>query len=409
MPSPPSSSGRRPPCNESGRAGPGRARGRGGRAIELTDAQKSRRAEFRAFVNAEVAPHADRYDREERIPAEAIRRLAERGYLGAVLPAEVGGAGMDAVTFGLLNEELGRGCSSLRSLLTVHSMVARTLLRWGSAEQRRRWLAPLGSGATVAAFALSEPDVGSDAGSVETEATLSGDSYVLKGRKKWISFGQVADLFLLFARTEERPAVFLVEAGTPGLRAEPITGMLGLRGSMLAELHLDGCRVPKENLVGRTGFGVTAITTSALEYGRYSVACGCVGIAQACLEACVGYAGERRQFGAYLQDHQLIGRLLTRMIANTKAARLLCYEAGRLLESGDPASLTATAVAKYFASTAAVQAAGDAVQIHGANGCSGDYPVQRLMRDAKIMEIIEGSTQILEVAIARNAQQELAR
>lgn len=377
--------------------------------IQLTAAQERSRAAFREFVDAEVVPHADGYDRAERVPPEAVRKLAARGYLGAVLPAEAGGAGMDMVTFGLLNEELGRGCSSLRSLLTVHSMVAGTLLKWGSGAHKERWLSRLASGDAIAAFALSEPNVGSDAASVETSATLAGDAYVLSGRKKWISFGQLADLFLVFARAEAGPAVFLVESGSPGLRVEPLSGLLGLRGSMLAELHFDACRVPRENLVGRPGFGVTAVTTSALSYGRYSVAWGCVGIARACLESCVRYAGERRQFGAHLEDHQLIGRMLTRMIVNVRAARLLCAEAGRLLDAADPAAVTATTVAKYFASTTVNEVAGDAVQIHGANGCGGEYPVQRFLRDAKIMEIIEGSTQVLEVAIARNARQELGR
>jgi glutaryl-CoA dehydrogenase (non-decarboxylating) len=332
--------------------------------------------------------------------------MAQQGYLGAVLPKEVGGAGMDMITFGLLNEEIARGCSSLRSLLTVHSMVARTLLKWGSKEQKR-WLAPLASGAAFAAFALTEPEVGSDAQNIATRATPLADSFVLDGQKKWITGGQIADVFLIFAQCEAKPAAFLVERGHPGLHIEPIQGMLGTRASMLAELHLNECRIPKENLVGRIGFGISPLAASALDYGRYSVAWGCVGIAQACQEACLKYTSERKQFGVYLKEHQLIQRLITGMIVNVKAARLLCYQAGFLKDKGDPQSVMETFIAKYFSARMVTRVAADAVQIHGANGCSGDYAVQRFLRDATIMEIIEGATQVQEIAIARNAYQEL--
>jgi glutaryl-CoA dehydrogenase (non-decarboxylating) len=181
---------------------------------------------------------------------------------------------------------------------------------------------------------------------------------------------------------------------------------LGVRASMLAELHMEDCRVPKENLLGRVGFGFSHVASSALDYGRYSVAWGCVGIAQACLEACLRYTDERQQFGAYLKDHQLIQQMITDMITNVKAARLLCYQAGFLKEAGDPRAVMETSIAKYFASKAAVQASSAAVQIHGANGCSSAYPVQRYLRDAKIMEIIEGSTQIQQITIARYAEQQ---
>ena len=376
--------------------------------IEFTPQQQADRAAFRSFVDAEIAPHADQYDRDERLPAGLIEKFARQGYLGAVLPAEAGGAGMDMMTFGLLNEEIGRGCSSLRSLLTVHSMVARCLLKWGSPQQRERWLAPLASGEAIAAFALTEREAGSDASSVETSAQLDGDEYVLVGEKRWITCGQIADLFLVFARCETGPAAFLVEKERAGLHVKPVFGMLGVRASMLAELQLDRCRIPRQNLVGRAGFGISHLAFSALDYGRYSVAWGCVGIAQACLEACLRYTSERRQFGAYLKDHQLIQRLVTRMVTEVKAARLLCCRAGYLKDAGDPASVTETSIAKYFASQMATRAANDAVQIHGANGCSPDYSVQRYLRDAKIMEIIEGSTQIQEITIAQNSYQEFA-
>ncbi|HEX8475517.1 MAG TPA: acyl-CoA dehydrogenase family protein [Pyrinomonadaceae bacterium] len=377
--------------------------------IELTPQQQKDRATFRAFVDAEIVPHANQFDRDERVPQGLIGKIAEQGYLGAILPQRGAERGMDMITFGLLNEEFGRGCSSLRSLLTVHNMVAHALQRWGSRTQKDYWLPRLASGEVVAAFCLSEPNVGSDAASVETTATPSGDSFVLNGRKKWITFGQIADLFLVFGQCEGKSAAFIVEKERRGLTVKPIGGMLGVRASMLAEVHLDDCLVPKENLVARVGFGFSHVAASALDYGRYSVAWGCVGIAQACLEASLAYADTRKQFGVYLKEQQLIRQMLTEMITNVKAARLLCLQAGYLKETGDPQSLMETSIAKYFASTTATKAASDAVQIHGANGCSADYPVERFWRDAKIMEIIEGSTQMQQLTIAQFAYQEHRR
>jgi len=279
-------------------------------------------------------------------------------------------------------------------------MVAFAVHRWGSKLHKERYLDALVHGRLIGAFGLSEPNVGSDAKSVETSATLQGDSYVLNGVKKWTTFGQVADLFLIFAKCDGKLSAFLLERDTPGCTVTPISGMLGTRASMLAEVHMDQCVIPKSQLIGGLGFGLATIATSALDIGRYSVAWGSVGITQACLEASVQYTSTRRQGGALLKEHQLIRQLVSTMLTNVSAARLLCLRAGYLKDVGDPNTVMETWVAKYFASTTAMQAALDAVQIHGANGCSPDYPVQRYMRDAKIMEIIEGSTQLQQVTIA---------
>ncbi len=311
------------------------------------------------------------------------------------------------ITFGILNEEFGRGCSSLRSLLTVHSMVTYAIQRWGDRRQKETWLPRLATGEVTGAFALSEPNAGSDARGIETSARRCGDLFLLNGRKKWITYGEIADVYLLFAQYDGAVSAFLVERDSPGLQVRPVRGMVGTRASMIAELLLEDCQVPASNAVGRKGFGVASVTTSALDIGRYSVACGCVGIMQACFEASRRYTSERKQFDTYLKNQQLIQQMMTGMITNLRAARLLCYNAGYLKDIGAPNTIMETWIAKYFASTAAAKIASDAVQIHGANGCSSDYSVQRYWRDTKVMEIIEGSTQIQEITIANYGYQGL--
>ena len=376
--------------------------------MELTSEQQRLRNAFREFADAQIVPYANAWDRAEVMPAEIVRQFADKGYLGAVLPSDRGGAGFSMIEFGLLNEELGRACSSIRSLLTVHSMVALTIWRWGTEAQKAQWLEKLGRGQAIAAFALTEPEVGSDAREIKTTAVASGDDFLLSGHKKWITFAQIADLFLVFANSQRGPCAFVLERNTPGLVISPIQGMLGTRASMMAELHLEQCRIPRQNMIGAPGFGLSYIASSALDCGRYSVAWGCVGIAQACLESCLQYTGQRKQFGALLRDHQLIQRMIAQMVVGVKAARLLCYNAGQLKDSGDPTSMIETSIAKYFACRTAAEIARDAVQIHGANGCSSEYPAERFYRDAKIMEIIEGSNEIQEITIAQSACQEVA-
>jgi glutaryl-CoA dehydrogenase (non-decarboxylating) len=369
--------------------------------LELTGAQREFQQSCRTFVAREVMPYAEAYDESEQFPPEVSRKMAAAGYLGANAPAEYGGLALDAISLGLLYEEFGRGCASARSLLTVHSMVLLSFLRWGSPTQKATWVQRLATGTAVAAFALSEPNAGSDATSLETTAVLDGDHYLLNGRKKWITFAQIADLFLLFAKVEGQITAFIVERDSPGLTIEPIGGLSGCRASMLAELHLDNCRIPAGNLVGRPGFGWTTVGTMALDHGRYSVACGCVGLAQACLDASLAYTMERQQFGLPLAEHQLIQQMVTDMAVNIEAARLLCFRAGYLRQEGDSGAMLATSMAKYQATNTASKAAAAAVQMHGANGFTRAYSVQRHWRDAKVMEVIEGSTQIQQVLIAK--------
>jgi glutaryl-CoA dehydrogenase (non-decarboxylating) len=375
--------------------------------MELTNRQEKRRAEFREFVQTNVMPYAALWDRRECLPQDVIDLMGSKGYLGAVISQDHPGNEWDMVEFGLLNEELGRGCSSLRTLLTVHSMVGLSIARWGSKEQKATWLSQLQRGEVIGAFALTEAEAGSDARAIETQAIPSGNDFVLTGHKKWISLAQVAGLFLVFAKSNRGPCAFLVERNTPGLTISPVHGLLGTRASMMGEVHLDHCLVPRGNLVGAPGFGLSHVASSALDCGRYSVAWGCVGISLACVDACLEYTGRRKQFGALLKDHQLVQRMLTQMIVEARAARLLCWNAGRLKDAGDPASVVETSIAKYFAGKIAAQSARDAVQLHGAAGCVNEHAPERLFRDAKLMEIIEGSNELHEITIAQNAYDEL--
>ena len=368
--------------------------------IELSKSQKEHQAKFREFVEKEVVPNAGEFDLEQRIPDAFIAKLAGAGYLTAVLPEQYGGRSMDMITYGLLNKELGRGCTSVRSLVMLQNMIALSLSKWGSREQKETWLGRISSGESIAAFALTEPDVGSDAKNIETSANRQGDGYLLNGRKKWVSLGQIADVFLTFAQCDGKLCAFLVERDTPGMTIEPIRNMLGVRASMLAEVVFHNCAVPETSLVGGIGFGFVPVGIMALNLGRYSIAWGCVGIAQACLEACIEHTSTRKQFGVYLKEHQLIKRKIANMIVNIKAARLLCYQAGCSEELGGPDSVMETMIAKYFATTMATKVANDAVQIHGALGCSDSAAVARHMRDARIMEIIEGTSEIHQLKIA---------
>ena len=376
--------------------------------IELSTQQKELQSAFRAFAGDYIAPQAGDFDRQEAMPRQFLDGLAERGYLASHVPPEHGGRGLDMISYGLLHEEFGRVCSSTRTFLTVHDMVAEVILRIGGDELRNAWLPALTAGRYLAAFALTEPEAGSDAAAIQTTAAQDGEGYLLTGQKKWISFGQVADLFLVIARIGEGgpPGGFLVRRDTPGLTITPMKGLLGLRGTMLAELHFDECPVSGDSRVGPAGMPSGLLTGTALQLGRYSVAWGCVGIGESCMEASFQYSSERTQFGVLLGQHQLIRRMLTDMVTDVRAARLLCLQAGHLLQARDATAIQATLIAKYFASRMANRVASDAVQIHGANGTSDTRPIERHFRDARIMEIIEGSTQIQQITIAKYGLQE---
>jgi len=367
--------------------------------MSMTRAPALDRDMARKFVDEVVAPAAGSFDENEEIPRAFLAEVAQLGIWGGLVPRDFGGLGLDMPTLGAVHEEFGRGCSSLRSLLTVQSMVVWAVNRRGTASQREEWLASLATGEVLASFCLSEAEAGSHTQGIATTASRKGAAWILRGRKMWITGGQVAGLFLVFAQTGTGISAFLVPAGA-GVEVRPITGNLGTRASMLAEVIFDDVSVPLHAQLGPGGFAPGFVLTAALDIGRYSVACGSVGIIQACLDASTAYVQERRIGDTLLGDFQLTQAKIADMATAAVAGRALCERAGRLKEAGDEATIIATWMAKYFAARAAVQAAADAVQLHGANGCTVDYPVARYYRDAKIMEIIEGSSELQKITIA---------
>lgn len=366
------------------------------------------KAELDSFVEERVAPVAAAIDRDGEIPRELIEEMGRRHYLAPFVPAAYGGMGMNMTAIGLINEAFGKGCSSVRGVLTVQGMVTLAILRWGTAKQKNYWLPLLESGRAIGAFGLSEAEAGTDAANLQATSEQSGDGhFIINGRKKWISLGQIADVYLIFAKCGDQISLFLVESDTPGLARQPMPALLGQRGAMLAELELEDCIIPEENLIGSIGTGLSLIGLFCLDYGRFTVAWGCVGIAQSCLEHSVSYAAQRKQFGSSLSEFQLIQRMITEMIVDVKAARLMCLEVARLREEEDPDYLIEAWKAKYFASRMVNEIAGKAVQIHGAAGCVVGHPVERHYRDSKMYEIIEGTSQVHETLIAKHAFQML--
>ena len=318
--------------------------------LETTPAARPSRDELRELVDREVVPNADAWDAAGWIPPEVLEAAGRHGWWGAAVPEELGDGGMDWVTVGALHEEIGRGCSSLRSLLTVHSMVTAALVRWGRPDQQERWLPALAAGATLGGFCLTEPEAGSDAAAIGTTATPVAGGFELEGRKVWVTGGQTAGVYLVFARHDGAISAFLVPHDAPDLTIAPIEGALGTRASMLAEVVFDGCRVTDDALLGPPGAGLAAVGTSALDIGRYSVACGSVGIVNACLRASARHAAARRSSDGVLKDQPLIRRMLTDMVVAVRSGRLLCEHAGRLKDERDPATIMATWIAKYEAS-----------------------------------------------------------
>ncbi len=374
--------------------------------FELTPEQTRIQSLARDFAQQEVAPIAREADEKGQFPLHLVKRMGELGFLGGPVSPEYGGSGMDYISYALICEELGRADSSVRGFLTVHtSLVSLCIHEWGTEEQKRRYLPRLATGEWIGCYTLTEPNAGSDAASMEATAHQEGDNYILNGEKIWITNGISAHVAIVFAsmdRTLRHKGIcaFLVETNTPGFHREPMPGKeLGHRASEHVRIILENCRVPTSTMLSARGEGFK-VAMSALDRGRLGVAAGAVGVAQACLDACIAYSKERRQFGKRIADFQQIGATLADMAADVEAARLLVYHAAWIKDQGLPTT-KATSIAKLFATEAAVRAASQAVLIHGNRGYSNEYPVERYYRDIKGLQIYEGTSHIQRVIIAR--------
>ncbi|MFJ5024368.1 acyl-CoA dehydrogenase family protein [Streptomyces goshikiensis] len=373
--------------------------------LELSEEQEAVRRLARAFTEREVFPYAADWDRAESVDRAIVKKLGALGFLGLTVPEEYGGSGGDHLAYVLVTEELGRGDSAVRGIVSVSlGLVAKTIAAWGTEEQKRAWLPRLCSGDALGCFGLTEPGTGSDAGNLDTRAVRDGDAYLLSGSKMFITNGTWADVVLLFARTSDAPghrgvSAFLVPTDSPGLTRREIHGKLGLRGQATAELVLDGVRVPASAMLGPEGKGFS-VAMSALAKGRMSVAAGCVGIAQAALDAAVSYAAQREQFGKPIAHHQLVQELIADISVDVDAARLLTWRVADLIDRGLPFA-TESSTAKLFASEAAVRAASNALQVHGGYGYIDEYPAGKLLRDARVMTLYEGTSQIQKLLIGR--------
>ena len=373
--------------------------------LELTDEQRLIEETVREFVDREIVPRARDSDRAGRFDAELARKLGEMGYLGAPVAEEYGGRGLDYVTYGLIAEQVGRGDSAMRTVVSVQtSLVCGSIERWGSEEQKRAWLPRLCAGEALGCFALTEPDTGSDAASLRTRATRADGGWTISGQKMWISFGNVADIALVFAQTDPEKehrglACFLVPTSSDGYHAQEIHGKLGLRASDTAEISLDELEVPDDAMLGQVGDGFK-VAMSALDGGRYSVAAGCVGICEGCVDAAVAYATERKQFDVPLARFQLVQELIADMVVKRDAGRLLVRRAGMLKDEGKPNTVE-TSIAKLYATESAIECANAAIQVHGGSGYVDDYPVERYLRDARVTTLYEGTSQIQKLIIGR--------
>ncbi len=373
--------------------------------FELNDEQRLVRETARAFTDREIVERARENDRNEHFDLDLVRKIADQGYLGAIVPREYGGAGLDYLTYGLIVEEVGRGCSAMRTVVSVQtSLVCSAILRWGTEEQKQHYLPKLCSGEWLGCFGLTEPDTGSDAANQKTRAKKTDGGWVINGSKMFISMADYAKVALIFAQTDPEKrhrgvACFLVDTDQPGFQPQPIHHKLGLRGSDTAAISLDDVVASDDAILGEIGDGFK-VAMSALDSGRFSVASGCVGICQGSLDASVRYSKERVQFGRPIASFQLVQEMLTDIALHTDAARMLVWRAAWLKDNGKP-NTTETSMAKLYATEAAVHCANQAIQVHGGSGYVDDYPVERYLRDVRVTTLYEGTSQIQKLIIGR--------
>ena len=355
----------------------------------------------RKFVDKEIMPYIQEWDAKQHFETSLLTKLADLGLMGVCIPEKYGGQGMDYNTLAIVCEELERGDTAFRTAVSVHTgLNSLTLLQWGDEFQKEKYLIPQAKGEKIGAYGLTEPNAGSDVAAIQTRAVRDGDHYILNGSKTWISLCDVADHFLIFAKTDPDKghrgiSCFIVERTFPGVTTRGFKDKLGIRAGNTGEVILEDVRVPAENRLGEEGEGFK-IAMSALDNGRFTVAAGAVGLTEACIEASVKYAKERETFGKPIGRHQLVQQMIAKMVAGYEASRLLVYRVGWMKNQG-MRNTREVSLAKWFACDVAFQAAVDAVQIHGANGYSHEFPVERYLRNAKAPVIYEGTREIHQI------------
>jgi butyryl-CoA dehydrogenase len=379
--------------------------------LHLTEEQKLMRDMVRKLAQNEIAPRAAEYDRTHQFPWENIKRMSELGLMGVPIPEEWGGAGCDFLSYILTIEEISRACASTGVILAVHTSVGTMpVLLFGTEEQKKKYVPRMASGEIIGAFALTEPGAGSDASSLSTSARLEGDHYIVNGSKIFITNGGIAGVYITFVRTEPGTKGYrgitclLVDKDTPGFFIGKTEEKMGLNASSTTELIFDSARVPRENVLGVEGDGFK-VAMALLDGGRVGIGAQGLGIAQGAFDVALEYARQRVQFGRPIIEQQAVGFMLADMATRIDAARALVYRAARLKDMGLPLSKEAS-MAKMYATDTAVWVAGNAVQILGGYGYCKEYPVERMMRDAKVTQIYEGTNQIQRLVIAKNLARE---
>ncbi|GAB2996587.1 acyl-CoA dehydrogenase family protein [Amycolatopsis acidiphila] len=375
------------------------------RDFGLTETQLDFRKMAAEFVDAEIVPNARDWDRAESVDTAIVRRLGELGFLGLMVPEQYGGVDADMLSYILVTEELGRGDSAVRGIVSVSlGLVTKTIAAYGTDEQKQEWLPQLVSGESLGCFGLTEPGTGSDAGSLSTRAKQDGSDWILNGSKMFITNGTWAKVALTFARTGDTGiTAFLVPTDSPGFAAKEIKGKLGLRGQATAELTFDNVRVPDSARLGEVGRGL-GIALGALSRGRISVAAGSVGVAQAALDAATRYSTEREQFGKPIASFQLVQELLADAAVDVQSSRLMTHHVARMADAGIAPKDYATdaSAAKYHASETAVQVTNNCLQVFGGYGFIDEYPVGKYVRDARVLTLYEGTSQVQKLIIGRD-------
>jgi len=380
--------------------------------IELIDEQQMIRDVARDFAQNEIKPIAGELDREGRFPTDLVKKLGELGFMGIFVPQNYGGSGMDTFSCVLALEEICKACASTGVIMSVNnSLVCEPILRFGTEEQKKKYLSPLAKGEKLGCFSLSEPAAGSDAGSIRTTAIRKGDYYIINGTKNWVTNGPEADIIVLFtsvdlSKKHRGITAFIVEKETPGIIVGKKEDKLGIKASGTSQLIFEGCRVPAQNRLGEEGEGFK-IAMQTLDGGRIGIATQAVGIAQAAFEEAVRYSRERESFGKQISKFQAIQFMLADMATRIEAARLLVWQAARMKDRKMKFTKQ-SAMAKVFAAETAMWVTTKAIQIHGGYGYTTDYPVERHFRDAKITEIYEGTSEIQRIVIANEVLKEFS-